>query len=119
MKKWILYISFAFILTACSIKPPDWIIGKWYDSKNPSEPEWIFTKDSVMNKQGTIKSEFFLDWSDKKLEDKYILKASHALESEPHYEIFEKISEDTILYYISSDLENKDLESEKTKLIKK
>lgn len=119
MKKWILYISFAFILTACSIKPPDWIIGKWYDSANLSEPEWIFTKDSVMNKQGTIKSEFFIDWTDKNLENKYVLQASHVLESEPHYEIFEKINTDTILYYISSDLENKDSESEKIKLIRK
>ncbi|MGQ7871470.1 lipoprotein [Sunxiuqinia sp. sy24] len=119
MKKWILYISFAFILTACSIKPPDWIIGKWYNSTNPSEPEWIFTKDSVMNKQGTIKSEFFIDWTDKNLENKYVLQASHVLESEPHYEIFERISADTILYYISSDLKDEDAEKEKIKLIRK
>ena len=119
MRKWILYISLTFILTACSIKPPDWIIGKWYDSTNPSEPEWVFTKDSVMNKQGTIKSEFFIDWTDKNMEDKYVLQASHVLESESHYEIFEKISTDTILYYISSDLKNKNTESEKTRLIRK
>jgi hypothetical protein len=119
MRKWILYISFAFILTGCSIKPPDWIIGKWYDSTKSSEPEWIFTEDSVMNKQGTIKSEFFIDWTDKNLENKYVLQASHMLETEPHYEVFEKITNDTILYYVSSDLKENISTSERTTLIRK
>jgi len=119
MKKWILYISIVFTLSSCSIKPPDWIIGKWYDSENSSSPEWIFTVDSIMNRQGTLKNEFFIDWTDMELENRYVLQASHVLESVPHYEIFEKVSNDTLLYYISSNLKNDDLEIKKVKLIKK
>ncbi len=119
MRKWVLYICFVFILTACSMNPPDWIIGKWYDSKKEIEPEWVFTKDSVMTKGKKIESSFFIDWSDQTLERKYVLKASSILESEPHYEIFERISSDTILYYISNSLENKELGSNKKNLIRR
>ena len=106
----ILIISFS----SCSLNPPEWLHGRWNDKNDTLKKEqnfaiWNINEDGIFvktdkNDSNEIKSTSMITMTEIIEENRYIIRADHALEDIPIFEIFRLNENNEITYYDSMSL---------------
>jgi hypothetical protein len=107
LRQIIIFISFSFLLTSCSLNPPDWLHGKWVVKKDSLKSDkvveiWNISSNSVFNRNHEIESTSMITLTEIIEPKRYIIRSDHVLEDIPYFQIFKFNSKNEILYYDSS-----------------